>query len=524
MPRGHRAGPILCAGLVAGAIVAASVGPVLAQGLRWALHARIEPLPARAADTFGIPLFVAGLATALAWPLAFAIARASVRAWTLAVIGLMAPPALAFAGWGVARSPGTWIGDAIERGTDAGWSDLPFLFARGLAVMALSAWVAPLAAIVIALGLRAVPAGVWEQLRLDTPSLVARTRARARVAAPALAGGFAAAYLLMLGSAVPLHLAQVPTLSLEAWLALSERPPNEWGAVMLGLWPVLLAAIGSGVAVAMAGRRTAARAMESGGWVGGSAGLGVWVPLVLGVVAPLALLAWSVRGWEALARATPGAMVGLGTSLRVAAWAAAGGAALALAVAALASGGAARLASWVVGVFVFGAVLPGVVIGAGFASVFADPRWDGSHALGVVTGSAHLARFGAVAACVGLAAGLGESWELRDQRRLDGVGSRGYVWDMFRAHGPAAVGAGVVVAVLSLHEIEASVILQPPGVESFARNTLQALHFARFEEAAVAMGLVSVFGVVGGGLVCATMFVRGRAEAWRGRNSDVRIR
>ena len=64
----------------------------------------------------------------------------------------------------------------------------------------------------------------------------------------------------------------------------------------------------------------------------------------------------------------------------------------------------------------------------------------------------------------------------------------------------AACGTGVAMGLLSLYEIESSVIVQPPGVENLSRRLLSLLHFSRDEQLSAAavwlvgMGLVPAVG------------------------------
>ena len=75
-----------------------------------------------------------------------------------------------------------------------------------------------------------------------------------------------------------------------------------------------------------------------------------------------------------------------------------------------------------------------------------------------------------------------------------GSGSRGSGGTKLTSVGSVV---GVAAAALSLHEIEASVIVQPPGRESLAQTLLGFLHFSRMEDlSAAAINLVGL-GLVG---------------------------
>jgi hypothetical protein len=73
---------------------------------------------------------------------------------------------------------------------------------------------------------------------------------------------------------------------------------------------------------------------------------------------------------------------------------------------------------------------------------------------------------------------------------------------------------GVLGTALSLHEIEAAVVVAPAYAQSFAQAMLGYLHFARLEELSVGVLLV-LGGMVGVGVVCA-LAAWGVRAMWRG--------
>jgi ABC-type spermidine/putrescine transport system permease subunit II len=65
---------------------------------------------------------------------------------------------------------------------------------------------------------------------------------------------------------------------------------------------------------------------------------------------------------------------------------------------------------------------------------------------------------------------------------------------------------------LSLHEIDASIVLQQPGTQSLAQTLLAQLHFARQEEMAAGAIVVVGSGLVVAMVAAALLVVRGVRE------------
>ena len=166
----------------------------------------------------------------------------------------------------------------------------------------------------------------------------------------------------------------------------------------------------------------------------------------------------------------------------------------------LAGGVSKRLVQAALAFFAAGAIMPGVMLGMWIAHAVRTlvPMLEDSAAVLVL---AHLARFGVVPVALGcLLAGI-ESRDARDQRTLDGVRSLGALWAAaITGNARALFAAAVIGGVLSLHEIEATVILQPPGVDTLARAVLNQLHFMRTQEFSAAGVILLALGVASGAI------------------------
>jgi hypothetical protein len=131
----------------------------------------------------------------------------------------------------------------------------------------------------------------------------------------------------------------------------------------------------------------------------------------------------------------------------------------------------------------------------------------------------HLARFGFVAVLAGWWLARTEGRELREMRVMDGGGARGWVEAGLWPRAGLVAGVGVACGLLSFHEIEATVMLQPPTSMGggFAWKVLQALHFAREEDLVPAMLIVMVVGL---GLALGVVGLMGIGLKERGRVSQ----
>jgi len=471
--------------------------------LRLVASDTIASLPALA-RTVAVCLLVGALASLLALPAAWWSRRLGGAGAALLFAPMLLPTYLVYASWGLLRAPGTALGDWLARGPV--WAIDVASWTQALGGIALWSW--PLAAIVLAVGARSIEQERLDFLRLHSASRIARAGHALRMLAPSMCASAGLVGLVTLGSSVPLHVAQVETYSIALWRLLDETGGS--GAVWVAATPLLaLAGVGGWL---IGGRvsdldlsRADRRASEgTGAWTIVAASL-VWG---LSTLAPLALLALSLRDAASLGRFVRTADGAIATSAGVGAI---------VGVGALLLGGLASLAAQRQGragalrVWIALGLAPGVLIGASLLRAGSLPGFGWLAETNAGVALAHLTRFGLVMVCVAWALQAAEPRELRDLRRLE-AGSGALAWWRTRAaaHGPALVGGAIAVFLLSLHEIESAVMLMPPGADNLPRFLLNLLHYNREEDLVAGMLVVAGTGLVIALLAAGAVGVSGR--------------
>lgn len=456
-------------------------------------------------------------------------ARRGSGAWIgLVASPLLLPSYLAYAGWGLLRGPNSWLGDFLARQSPAWslWAD------KVSAVWGLTLWVWPLAALVLAASIRKMPADLPELARLDSPSWRGRALA---LAAENRAGLLAAAgliALLMLGSAIPLNVAQVPTYAIQLW-AVMQLSPDTTGVWIASIPLLAVAAAAAWIIVRIVEKRLAT-IPESGGeptaegrrrsrWAR-RATISVWL---LSVVVPLGIFAWSLGDWRSVPMFWRTSGAGVAQSLRIAAVCGCAAAVLLLATwLAVDLGGRTgrAIARVTLGVFLFSGIVPGVLVGACMSSAWSSPSLNGLVSGVWLVVFTHLARFGFVAVLGGWWLASVQSREQRWNRDLDG-GVTLAAWCAVTLRPQAATVAGFALAVgaLSFHEIESTVYVLPPGLANLPQQLLDFLHYARDEQlSAAAVNMLGVGTLVAIG--AAWMISAGSRARGDRRDADVQRR
>lgn len=469
----------------------------------------------------GVGAFATGIGLLVAWR-----ARgAGVLGRTLILLPLVLPAYLAYAGWSVLRAPGSWLGNWIGSLPGARAGEVGHAANMAFAVLGMTLWLWPLAAIVIGATIRKLDADLFLLLRSEATGVLGRIALIARVLRPGLALSFVLVGLLVMGTAIPLHVANVPTLAISVWLALDRSPPDQAWRALIAAWP--LWAIAAGAGWWLGGRASGwARGWETGGRssratdeamrVNGR-GLGTLCSVVgLAVIAPTALLVFSMRDGASLLRfwrlSGDGVLHGLGVAAGTA-----GGVLVISILTGVTLGGKGRVVAigggFVRAMLVLG-LAPGVLVGTGLVA-----GWNRLDASGMMTSGwwieamAHLARFGWIGALAGCAMVRLEHPHLRDLRLADGADTlRGFVRTGLALNLPLLAAAGLAAGMLSFTEIEVAVVVQPPGPGNLSRQILNYLHFARMEEMSAAAAWIVGSGILLTGVIGWLLMVRERIE------------
>ncbi len=458
---------------------------------------------------------IALLATALGLPVGWAMRSGSAGVVALVRVPLLMPMYLVYSGWGLLRGPGTVLGDLLGRAPPR----VSMGANRALAVVGLSLWAWPMAAVIIGMSARRVPGVLLDALSLEPASAWRRVRLAVGLVRPGVIGAFGVVGVVMIGSAIPLHLAQVRTYAIDLWTMVSVSPDIR--GVWLRATPLMVVAVlaaGTICRVVMGRDRrglsdAAPDGRAAGGVGGGSWGgdvpklvwvisAGVWV---VSVLVPMGLFAGHLRHFASIGEFWKFAGGAVLRSLGIASLVGVIVGALAMLTMAAGSGvrrGSGRWVVWGASVaMVSAALVPGILVGVA-GQGFWNSGWlpDEAYSSMWPMVHAHVARFGALGVLVGLWLVRRESEDERSARLLM-AGDDLWGWWMLRGRRAAGVcvGVGCAAAALSMHEIEAAVTLQAPGPTSVAQYVLDKLHYARDEQlCAACLNLLSMGLVLAG--------------------------
>gem|GEM_PF-3526911 len=512
--------------------------------------------------SLGAPLAIALTATALAWPTCWLLLslpphRRRALAILIALPALM-PSTLSFAGWGLLTSPVGPLHALPQMLIARGNPELPILLNKLVALASLALWLWPLSTALLWPALRSTPAGELDALAQLTPSYLRRTRTLLARHRRSVLTALGVAALLATGATVPLHLAQIPSLGVSLWarLALDPTARSAWTIA----WPLLptclalaivLARQASWPAPAAAAVELSRAARPLPNALCGSLCLLALACALAGPLLAAVTLAGS-RGsytlaWQDLTTVTPGFTT---TPLTASALVA-----LLVALASFALGALALRASepqnsptpvarWTrttntsrpaisltaplsltltltVAILALGASLPGVLIGAAIAGTIATL----TATLGLLVGQdltlgvfavalGHIARLALIPVLAGLVLARLEPPELAETRRqLAGPGLRPWFRTTLRPALAPLAACALACAALSLHEIEATIQLQPPGYRGVAQLLLDYLHMNSARQLGATLTII-----IGAALALALLGagVAG-ARLWRGR-------
>lgn len=428
----------------------------------------------------------------------------------LSWVPMLMPAYLAYAALTTLRSPKSWLGDVLAT-CDPWWS---IAAGRAMAVVGLALWGWPIALLVLAPSVARIEPSVLDVLKMDTGWWGRKAGGVRTIWAMTWRGvlvAWLAVAVVMIGSAVPLHLAQVPTAATRVWLlmSLTTDPARIWSAA----WPLVVIAVAAAALMVRVVAGASVRAEPGFAETGANETKSAWIVragalliALVSILLPIVLMASAVKHWSTVTGFWEESGPAVASSVIVAA--VVGGVCAALCAAAwfaASCGGVARRAVLVLGgVAVAAGLTPGVLVGQAVGYAYGWLEGDVVGMAGVVV--AHTARFGCVGVLAGVyLAGL-ESSQRRAARLIDGAtGWRGWgrtvLMDTTAGRGwLMLLGVGLIAACLSFHEIEATVMVLPPGGRALAQQLLEQLHYLRDEHLGAAvinvMGAATLVGVL----------------------------
>lgn len=510
----------LLVGTLALVVIALASTPTIAllSAMRSDLTAAFEELfhPARIlllARSLLIASLIALLSTLLAYPIARVFIARKTRSTrvlsALMLCPIWLPPFMIYASGNLLRDPSTLVGRAIVEfatsSPDLRW--VTIWAGYTIAVVGLAIWAAPIAAVLIASGWGARSGVYDDMIALEPIGRIRRALFNLRLHRGVLTRAFVLIAILMLGSAVPLHLAQLDTWSIVTWRALTENPPEQWGRVWISAAPMLIIAlIGARLirTILSDQQRTedpiglppvASRSSTIAGLMifTGAVALPLCAMLVT-LDDPRSITAF----WERNAAAVTDTAV---TGLLVA---------VAVLLVALLSAFAfsspssvhRRVAIHALTLLCVLGLMPGVLIGASIARhgiITLDlpglaPFW------------ASCTRYAFVGIIIGALAASSESPDRRSARiQIAGSSPRAWLIATLPTFYIPMFATLPVVFLLALFEIESAVLVTPPGIQSLPQQLLSDLHYTRLEQLSAAgvnlLSLGIIFALVASALI-----------------------
>ncbi len=447
---------------------------------------------------------IALIATMLAYPLARVLTARRTPSTTilsaLMLCPIWLPPFMIYAAGNLLRDPGTIVGRALVHfatsSPDLRWVTIWVGYA--IAVLGLALWSAPIAAVLIASGWGSRSGIYDDMIALEPIGRVRRTLFNLRLRRPVLIRAFTLIAILMLGSAVPLHLAQLDTWSIVTWRQLTEHPPEQWGRIWISSIPMLVTALLGAKLIAsiLSDRLAHEDPITQPAPVSRTSTAATLAVFSLAVLVPLLAMLLTLADtrsvlvfWERHASAVAetsltAILVALASLLIALSFAFASTSPLPI------HRRIARTA--LTGLCILG-LMPGVLVGAsiarngiiGFDLPNLAPFW------------ASLTRYAFIAAIVGVLCASSESPDRRSARiQIAGPSLRAWAIATLPGFLLPLLACVPVVFLLAMFEIESAVLVTPPGIDSLPQQLLSDLHYTRLEQLSAAGVNLLTLGVI----------------------------
>ncbi len=416
---------------------------------------------------------------------------------------LWLPAIMLYAAGNLMRAPDTWLGSMIvsysTSSPDLRWITIWIGYA--VAVLGLAIWSAPIAAVLIASGLGTRSNLYNEMIALEPVGIIRRAWLWMRIYQRVLFRAWILIAVLMLGSAVPMHLAQLETWSIVIWRQLAERSPEQWGIVWLSSWPtIFIAAIGAWVLTKAVITQRESSSTDDRGHTAEQLpkavvllALAVWA---LGALLPLVAMFitlddlgsilhfWKIQSAAVRDSGLIALFTGLFTFL----------VALLVAITLANPSRTSRKlgAICVLSLCILG-LIPGVLVGAAVARL----PIDGFTSTWFATLLASCIRTSFLGAIVGSLCASSESIERQSIRwQLAGPSLVGWFQTRFPSIFMPLLGSGLIGMIYSFSEIEAAIMVRSPSMHNLPQQLLSDLHYARLEQLSAAGINIIVFGLL----------------------------
>lgn len=444
--------------------------------------------------SLAIAFLIAMLATAAGLPIAMVLIarRSRTRALlsALLICPVWLPPFMIYAAGNLLRAPDTLVGRAIidfaTSAPDRRWVTIWLGYA--IAVLGLALWAAPIAGVLIAAGIGFRSNLYTDMLALEPIGLLARARFQLRLHRAVLARAFALLTVLMLGSAVPLHLAQLETWSIVLWRQISEHPPEQWGRTWISALPMLIIAI-IGARIITSFLNDAHAHNDPGMRKAAPGRFALFASIVIlcaAVLMPLIAMFISLDDprsitlfWRMNADAlADSGLIALAVGLTV------------LIIALLTAYTLAspsrtiqRLARLSITALCALALVPGVLVGASIAR-YGVLGFDQPH---LAAYWASLTRVAFVGAIIGALAAASESPDRRSARiQIAGNDPGAWCKTTLPSFVLPILATLPIASLLAMFEIEAAIMVRSPGSANLPQQILSDLHYTRLEELSAA--------------------------------------
>lgn len=454
--------------------------------------------------SLGVASLIALLSTLAGLPIALVLiaqqSRVRLLLSSLLICPVWLPPFMIYAAGNLLRAPDTLLGRAIidfaTSAPDRRWVTIWLGYA--IAVLGLALWAAPIAGVLIAAGLGFRSSLYHDMLALEPIGLFARMRFQLSLHRAVLWRAFTLIAVLMLGSAVPLHLAQLETWSIVIWRQLSEHPPEQWGRTWVSALPMLIIALlGARIITSFLND---AHAHQDPGVRKPTLSCGAMIASLVvffgAVVLPIIAMFISLGDarsitlfWRMNREAVVDSgliAIGVGFSVLL----------IALLTAYTLSSPTRpnqRLARFCIVTLCVLGLIPGVLVGASIAQ-HGVLGIEGAH---LAPYWASLTRVAFVGAIIGALAAASESPDRRSARlQIAGDSVRAWCITALPSFAMPLLATFPIATLLVMFEIEAAIMVRNPGSANLPQQILSDLHYARLEELSAAGINLMLIGLV----------------------------